>query len=64
MTGDELRQEIEDRGLSIRQAARVLAMDASYIGRLMRDDRPINDDRADLIRIRLTRWDARQQAHR
>lgn len=64
MTGDELRQEIEDRGLSIRQAARVLAMDASYIGRLMRGDRPINDDRADLIRIRLTRWDARQQAHR
>jgi len=53
MSPDDLRTELGRRGLSVRQAAAVLRLSPSYVGRLMRGERSISHDRAELIRLRL-----------
>ncbi len=57
MTRDELRAELDQRGLSIRRGADVLQVRWETVRDYLSGRRRINDDRADLIRMRLAEYD-------
>lgn len=58
MTPKQLRNELDKRGLSQTEAARVLGIDRTYLWMLLQGRRNITRDRADLIRMRLAEYDA------
>lgn len=60
MTPKQLKREREKRGLSVRKAGPVQKIAWSYLTKLENGQRPICDDRAELIMIRYREYDKQQ----
>jgi len=64
MTPSDLQSLLDKRGLRTQDAARVLRIDRTMLWRLLKGERSITADRADLIRMRLAEYDEDPWAHR
>lgn len=64
MTPTTLRAALHERGLSIRAAAPVLGVHWCTVRDYLSGRKPITQDRADLIELRLASYDADPWRHR